>query len=187
METSAILLQALVGRGWGSQENGGEVVLARLAQVLFRLLDWKIGDQHTIHSGMAGHFAELREAHAQDGIEIGKDDQADGLRMLANLGGQFQHVLERGAVLQSAFAGALDHGTIGERIAEWNAEFDHARAGVDGGEDDLPRGGEIRIAAGYVGDEGRLVFEVEGHEGIVDCRSQIAEVEDPLWQQLRLT
>ena len=49
-------------------------------------------------------------------------------------------------------AGALDDWAIGERIAERNAEFNHARAGVDGCEDDLARGGEVRVAAGYIGD-----------------------------------
>jgi hypothetical protein len=30
-------------------------------------------------------------------------------------------------------------------------------------EDDVSRGGEVGIAAGYVGDEGRLLVKVKGH------------------------
>ena len=71
-------------------------------------------------------------------------------------------------MFKGPLAGALNNGTIGERIAEGNSEFDDARARLDRGEDDFSRGGEIGIAAGDVSDEGGFVFEVERHGSIVD-------------------
>lgn len=61
-------------------------------------------------------------------------------------------MLERGAVFERAFAGSLDDWAVGDGIAEGDAEFDHACAGVNRREDDLARGGKIWIAASYVGD-----------------------------------
>jgi hypothetical protein len=110
--------------------------------------------------------AKLGESHAENRVEIRKDNQANGLRLLADLGGKFEHVLKRSFVLKGALAGALDNGSIGDRIAEWDAKLDSARARFDGGEDHVARGGEIGIAAGDVGDEGGFRFEVEGHEGL---------------------
>ena len=128
---------------------------------------------------MARDVAELGEAHTQDWIEIGEDDQSDRLRMLANFGGEFEHVLKRRSVLEGALAGTLDYGTIGERIAEWNAEFDDACAGLDACEDNFSCCGEIGVAAGDVGDEGGLIFEVEGHGSIVWPGEDLREVLQP--------
>ena len=72
--------------------------------------------------------------------------------MLANFGREREHVLQRRAVFERPLAGALNYGAIGERIAERDSEFDDACARVDGCEDDLFCGGEIGIAASYVGD-----------------------------------
>ena len=83
--------------------------------------------------------------------------------MLAYFGGELEHVLEARAVFECALAGALDDGTIRKRIAERNAEFDDTCARFNGRENDFARGREIGISAGYVGDERRLAFEVEGH------------------------
>ena len=98
------------------------------------------------------------------GFRYVKDDQADGLGVLADFGGEFEHLLKRRAVLQGAFAGPLDHGAVCEGIAERDAEFDDAGARGDGGEHNGTSGREVRIAGCDVGDERRFVFEVKGHE-----------------------
>src|ERR1039458_2390298 len=162
-------LQPLVGRGWRSQKNGGEVVLASLAQILGGFFNRQIGDQRSVNPGQPRDLAELRDSHAQDGIEVGEDHQSDRLRMLANFRGESEYVLQRRAVFERPLTGALNHRAIGERIAEWDSEFDYTRTCVDGGEDDLASSREVGIAAGYIGDERWLVFEVKGHESIVDC------------------
>lgn len=161
-------LQPLVGRGGRREKNGCKVMLARLAQILGRFFNRQIGDQRSVNPRQPRDLAELSEAHAQDGIEVGEDDQSDGLRMLANFRGESEYVLERCSVFKSSLAGALDDRAIGERIAERDSEFDHARACVDGCEDDFARGGKVGIAAGYVGDELGLGLEMKRHEGIVD-------------------
>jgi len=72
--------------------------------------------------------------------------------MLANFGRQCEDVLQRDSILKCPLAGALDDRAIGKRIAEWDSEFDHACTRVDSREDDFARGGEVGVAAGYVGD-----------------------------------
>ena len=79
-------------------------------------------------------------------------------------------------MLERPLAGALDDRPIGQRIAERDAEFDHARTRLDCCQDDLASGGKIGVATRYVGDERGFIFEMKGHLGIVDCRSKIAEV-----------
>ena len=72
-------------------------------------------------------------------------------------------------MLKGALAGALNDWSIGERVAEGNAEFDDACSCFNGRENHIAGGCEVGIAAGYVSDERRLRFEVEGHRSIVDC------------------
>jgi len=98
------------------------------------------------------HLAKLREAHAQDGIKVGENHQANGLRMLTNLSGKRKHVLKRRSVLERPLTGALDDRPIGKRIAERHTQFNHARTRVNGCQNDLARGREVGVAAGYVSD-----------------------------------
>ena len=79
-------------------------------------------------------------------------------------------------MLKRPLAGALDDRPIGERIAEGDAEFNHARTRIDGRPNYLTCRGEVGVSTGHVCDQRWLVFEVERHKGIVDCRGQIAEV-----------
>jgi hypothetical protein len=93
-------------------------------------------------------MAELGQTHLQNRVEIRKNDKPDRLRVLADFGGKRQHVLQRNAVLEGAFAGALNDRAIGEWIAEGDAKLNDAGTSFDGGENDVARGSEIGIAAG---------------------------------------
>ena len=64
---------------------------------------------------------------------------------------------------EGALAGALDDGTVGERIAEGNAQLEDVRARVDGGHRDVVRRREVGIADGEVGDEAGLAGEMDRH------------------------
>src|SRR5437899_12984632 len=99
----------------------------RLAQILARLFDRKVGDQDSVESGMPRHFAELGQSHSQDRIQIRENDEPHGLRMLANLSRQLQYLIERRTVLQSALTGSLDDRPIGPWIAEGHAQLDDVR------------------------------------------------------------
>jgi hypothetical protein len=58
--------------------------------------------------------------------------------------------------VQGAFAGALDYRTIGDGIAERDAEFDDVGAGFSGGDDDSCAGFERGIAGRDVGDQSKF-------------------------------
>ena len=77
--------------------------------------------------------------------------------------------MKRSAMFKRSLAGALNDWSVGERIAERNAELDDACSCFNGSENYIAGGCEVGIAAGYVSDESRLRFEVEGHRSIVDC------------------
>ena len=168
----------MVRRSRCRQKNRSQIIPACLANVLRRLLDREIGDQRAVHASHARDVAELAHPHLQNRVEVGKDNKPNRLRVLANLGGECKHVLQRSAMFKRPLACSLDDGPISKRIAERYAKFNDAGASFNGGENDLARCGEIRVAARYVGDESGFGFEVKGHEGsIVDCRGQIAEVD----------
>ncbi len=63
---------------------------------------------------------------------------------------------------------ALNDRAIGERIAEGNTQLNNARTRINGCQDDFTCGGEVGIAAGYVGDERWFIFEMKGHEGSIE-------------------
>src|SRR5579871_3767676 len=75
-------------------------------------------------------------------------------------------------MLQSSLASALDHRAIGDRIAEWDAQFDHIRASRNRRENDLACSRQVGIATGNVDDQRRLVVESQRHEkfAIADYR-----------------
>ena len=111
----------------------------------------------------------------EDGVQVRKDDEPHGLGLLADFRGEFEDLIERGAVLECALAGTLDHRAVRQRVAEGDTELDDRGSGCDGSKDDLARGSEIRVPRGDVGDQGRLSFEVKRHGGIVNFRLQISD------------
>ena len=81
----------------------------------------------------------------------------------AELARECEDIGERGAVSDGAMAGALDDRTVGERIAEGDAEFEDVHTGIDRGECDGERGGNVGIADGEVDDEAGFLREANRH------------------------
>ncbi len=84
--------------------------------------------------------------------------------LLADLPRDIENSREIGAMLQRPFAGALDHRSVGHRIAERNAEFDHISTRVDRGQRNLARNFEAGIAARDVDHESGFASEPDRHE-----------------------
>ena len=80
-----------------------------------------------------------------------------------NLAGNFQHVGHAGSASHGTFTGALDHGPIGQGIAEGNAEFNHVGAGIDCGERDVARDFDAGIAGRQIDDQAWFVIEAKCH------------------------
>ena len=77
--------------------------------------------------------------------------------------GELEHIGHASSARHGALAGALDHGSIGERIAERHAQLDHIRARIDRGKRNGARGLHAGIAGGEINDQARLVIETECH------------------------
>lgn len=108
-------------------------------------------------------MTELGEAHAEDRVEIRKDNETGGLGVLTDFGGEFQNVLKPSSLLEGPLTGALDHGSIGDGVAEGDAELNDAGSGGDSGEDNFFGRSEIGVSAGDISDERGFAVEVEGH------------------------
>src|ERR1051325_1478810 len=70
---------------------------------------------------------------------------------------------------QGSFGGSLNDGPIGQRVAEWNAEFYQPRARVGQFDDQLPRRLQIRVARRNKRDQGALALTPQARESLTDA------------------
>ena len=82
---------------------------------------------------------------------------------LADVETGFEDVGEACAAGDGTFGCSLDHGAVGERVAEWDAELDDVGARVDGGDGHVARGGERGVARSEIDDEAGFVVENYRH------------------------
>ncbi len=155
--------EAGVGRGGRGEEDGREVVGAHCGEVFGGLFDDHVGEQDAVDAGLGSRGAEGGQAHADDGIEVGEEDEAgSGAGVARSCARKLEDVGQADAAGNRAFAGALDDGAVGEGVAEGDAELDHVGAGVDGGEGDGAGVGEGGVACGEVGDDAGAGWKGDG-------------------------
>ena len=116
-----------------------------LFEILVRFFHDHVDQQHPVHASCRGSIGKPGHAVAQDGVEIGKDDQASLGTSSAEVGREREHFDQAGTASDSAFAGALDHRAVAQRVAKGHAQLDHVRASVNGGECDLARQIQARV------------------------------------------
>jgi hypothetical protein len=117
-------------------------------------------------------MAKFRQTHAQNRIEIRKNDQPYRLRLLANFRCQGEYMLQGYCVLEGAFTGTLYDRPIRQRIAERDAQFDHSRSSLNRSQNDVSRRSKIWVAASYVRDQRGFVLKMKGHEGSAEISHQ---------------
>ena len=77
---------------------------------------------------------------------------------------------------QSSFAGALNHGTVGNGIAERHSKFDNVCASFNCCKDNVTRGREIGIATSDIGNERGLFVKGERHSVTFYSTAQTEQV-----------
>ena len=113
----------------------------------------EVGDDHARHTGIGTRLAERLDAIVQDGVQIAHQDEwdvhlvLDGLELL-------QQQAHRHAVAECLGGGGLDDGTVGQRVAEGDADLNEVDATALHGQDDVGRAVEGWTAS----------TEVEGEE-----------------------
>ena len=132
-------------------------------EVVAGFFDDHVGDEDAVDAGLLRGGAEVFEPEPENGIVVGEDDEAGLGALEAQSGGEGEDVVEAGAVLHGALAGALDDGAVGEWIAEGDAEFEDVRARVNCGDRDVVSGREVGVADGDVGDEAGFAGETDRH------------------------
>ena len=160
-------LQAFIRAGRRRQKHRSQIVRSHHTQIFAGLFHRQIGDQGAVHASGPRDFAKSLHAHAQNRIEIGKHDQSRRLRVLPILGRQRQHLPQRSPVFQGTLTGSLNHRTVRHWIAEWHPEFNHICPASIAAKHNFARGGEVRIAAGYVDYQRRLFIKSQGHRKLL--------------------
>ena len=117
-------------------------------------------------------MAEFRQTHAQNGIEIRKNDQPDRLRLLTNFRSEGEYLLQGDPVFERTLTGPLYDRPIRKRVAEWDTELNHSRSSLNRRQNHVSRRCQIWVATSHVGNERGLVLKVKGHEGSVKISHQ---------------
>ncbi len=74
-----------------------------------------------------------------------------------------EYIGEADASAHGTFAGPLDHGAIGQRIAEGHTELEHVAAIVERGESDVVGGFKGWVARSEIDDQAGLTRKANGH------------------------
>ena len=134
-ETSGVLrheFNAAFGAGGRGEEDGIQAVAMHGVYVGFGFFDAGVDEQAAIDAGGRGVGGEAFQAIAQDGVEIGEEQEWNfGSR--ANLARDFEHGGEGGAGLEGTLAAALDDGAIADGVAKGHAELDQVGAAAHQG------------------------------------------------------
>ncbi len=118
----------------------------------------KIRDQRTIDPSFSRSRAKLVEPELQNRIQVREDDEPR-VRLAADLLRHVEHAREVCPMLKRALAGSLDHRTVGNGIAEGDAQLDDVGASANRPQRHVTRGVEIGIAAGDVGNQAGTILE----------------------------
>src|SRR5271166_2609517 len=155
-------LEPFVGTGRRGKKNRSKMMALEMRKIFAGFFDNHVGDQHAVYARLLSSSAEALQTKTQNGIEIGKDDQARLRPLPAQVGSNSEHIAERRAMPQGALACALDHRPIGQRIAEGHAQLDHVGPRIDGGQSNLPCRCQVGIASSEVGHQPGSRFRFGG-------------------------
>ena len=159
-------------RGLGSDEHDDAEIIAvgkglDLAEVV---IEGEVGDNHATDACFSTGPTKGLYTIVEDGIEVAHEDEGDGHLVLDGfqLG---EECLQVHAVLQGLSGGGLDDGTVSERVAEGDADFNKVDASslhrlyhIAGSFECRTAGTEIEgeeFAVATVGEE--LVYLIHSH------------------------
>jgi hypothetical protein len=138
----------------------------------FEFVRGEVEHENAIGSGLGGIVVKAIETVCINGIEIGKEDDGD-LGNFPEVGDQFEDVFCGGAGIEGALGGALDDGSVCERVGEGDSELDDIDSGgIERLEDS---GGflEAWVSGADVSDEGGVAVFLELCEGGIDSIGHI--------------
>ncbi len=122
--------------------------------VIVRFLWRQIQNQHTVHAEIRGISNEFFHADLVDQVEVNVESRrgiSDSLRIAPIVSKKFRW---RGAPgLNPLRSSRWFHQTIGERIAEWDAEFQNIHTRLVESQRQLPCGFQIGITSSDIDDE----------------------------------
>ena len=112
---------------------GGHVLVT-----LHIVLEGQVRDDHPVHAHARAAGAERLEAIAENGVQVAHQDEGN-VHVAADVLELGEEFFEGHPVPEGLRGGVLDHGPVGHRIAEGDADFDHVHAFACQGADDVRR------------------------------------------------
>src|SRR5437773_3940340 len=92
--------------------------------------DTGVDEEAAIDAGGGCVVAKTIQAVTEDGVQIGEEEERDfGTR--TDFAGDVEDGGESGSGFERTLAGALDHGAIGDGVAEGDAQLDEISAAAD--------------------------------------------------------
>src|ERR1043166_7859086 len=83
----------------------------------------QVGDQNAVDFRMFRFTDKLLQTKLQEWIEIAEENDRN-TRLLSHVTNEIEDFRQTKSMLQRAFGGTLNHGTISHRVGEWNAKLD---------------------------------------------------------------
>ena len=119
-----------------------------------------------------------------DGVEVAHQDEGD-VHVLADAFQLREEALDGHSVAQGLAGGALDHGAVGDRVAEGDADLDHVHALGRESPDDVRRAVEGRGAGAEV--DGEQALGPAAEKSVYTVHNQLSlKVFKEYFQQVRV-
>src|SRR5689334_18520134 len=129
---------------------------------------WRqVGDENAIRSSGGCAGGEFLQPHLENWIVVAEKDERDfssSAFQTANLPNQFNDVVQSRASFERSFRSALNGWTVGQGIAEWDAEFDDVGARFRQSLDKSECGWKRRIAGRDVGNDAHFAGRAQSVE-----------------------
>ena len=130
LETSAMRARRSSGEVGAARKIVSRPCARTMRAVVARFLRREIGDQHAIGAGRRRALRESLEAHLQHGIVIAEKHQRHVALPRGSHAARSSTPASVVPARKRAFARALNHRAVRDRIAEGHAQLDHVRAGL---------------------------------------------------------
>ena len=159
----------LLGGLRGDQHDETQpVALGHGLVTLHIILERQVRDDDSVHAHFRAARAEGLEAEAEHGVEVAHQDEGD-VHVAADAFELLEELLEGHPAAERLRGGVLDHGTVGHRIAEGDADLDHVHAFAGEGADHVGGAVGTRRARAEVNGEQALRLAAEELVYSVHC------------------
>jgi hypothetical protein len=156
-----------LGAGRRRQEHRVEARAPRDVEPARGFLGRNVGEQHAVHSGVAGGGSGALQPEPEHGVHVGEEKQGQ-LAPRAYAAGAVEDPRERRSGPEGPLARPLDDRSVGQGVRERDSQLEDVCAAALELEGDLDRPVQARVARRDEGDERLLPLGAKGREAFGD-------------------